>query len=110
MPLASPCVSKLQLQPGGAQVSKGLSSQSAASERVQGGAAAETVRNVQGVGWASSLPAERPRDGGVREQGDEVKSNGLNPAPKGLKLPDDADSEGPDPQRVKSPAAEPTRG
>lgn len=39
-----------------------------------------------------------------------LKSNGLNPAPKGLKLPDDAASEGPNPQRVKSPAAEPTRG
>lgn len=38
------------------------------------------------------------------------KSNGLNPTPKGLKLPDDAASEGPNPQRVKSPAAEPTRG
>lgn len=61
-------------------------------------------------GWTSSVPAERPHDRGVGGQGDEVKSNGLNPAPKGLKLPDDAASEGPNPQRVKSPAAEPTRG
>lgn len=61
-------------------------------------------------GSASSLATERPHDGGIGGLEDEVKSNGLNPAPKGLKLPDDAASEGLDPQRVKSPAAEPTRG
>lgn len=60
-------------------------------------------------GWASRLPAERSHDGGVGKEM-RFKSNGLNPAPKGLKLPDDAASEGPNPQRVKSPAAEPTRG
>lgn len=35
----------------------------------------------------------------------------VKPSPEGVKTtPDDADSEGPDPERAKSPAAEPTRG
>lgn len=91
-PLANP-VSQLQLQLGGAQVSKGLKTHSAAKQRVQGGAAAGTKRNVR-RGWASSLPAERPHDAGVGGQRDAIKSKGLNPAPKGLKLPDDAASKG----------------
>lgn len=70
---------------------------------------AGTVRNMQRGGLhASPLSVLTKEELLGKEM--RFKSNGLNPTPKGLKLPDDAASEGPNPQRVKSPAAELTRG